>query len=298
MVKLKNQKPHLLKVLPPVQNSFVLKGDEISWTNPWHFHPEIELLYCMKGVGTNFIGNCIREIEEGELLLFGSNLPHTRQRDKDYYLRNPDAVPRTIVVQFKEDFLGEKFFDVTEFQHIRLLLERAKRGLKFHGKTRLQVVERLKKLYSYHGAASILKLLELLNVLANTDEFEYLNNVGFPSGNTESATIDKVYRYTQEHFCEQIGLEQVAAITNHSTSAFCRYFKRHTRKSYFQYLNEVRIAYACDLLMSGDKDVSAVCFASGFNNLSHFHRQFKKIMKMAPSAYKLQSQKKVPGIAA
>ena len=111
MVNAIPQKPHLLKIIPPFENSFVIKGDEIAWNNPWHYHPEIELLYCIKGKGTNFIGNTIRTIEEGELLLLGKNLPHTRQRDKEYYQVNSAEKPESIVIQFRDDFLGENFFD-------------------------------------------------------------------------------------------------------------------------------------------------------------------------------------------
>ena len=109
-----------------------------------------------------------------------------------------------------------------------------------------------------------------------------------------SQKINKVYHYTIDHFREPISLAQVAALTNHSPAAFCRYFKTRTRKSYFQYLTEVRIAYACQLLMEGNLDVAEVCFASGFNNLSNFHKQFKKIVKFTPSEYQKKSKKKVP----
>ena len=129
MVKSIPQKPHLLKIIPPFQNSFVIKGDEIAWNNPWHYHPEIELIYCMKGRGTNFVGNSIGAIEEGEILLLGKNLPHTRQRDRDYYLHTTE-VPESIVIQFREEFLGESFFSIREFTHVANLLDRALRGLK------------------------------------------------------------------------------------------------------------------------------------------------------------------------
>ena len=130
------QKPHLLKIIPPLEESIVIKGDTIAFNNPWHYHPEIELLYCIKGKGTNFIGNSIRTIEEGEILLLGKNLPHTRQRDREYYSIHADDSPETIVVQFKEDFLGEGFFSLKDFGHIGDMLKRSLRGIKFVGPIR------------------------------------------------------------------------------------------------------------------------------------------------------------------
>ncbi len=296
MPKLSLQKPHLLKIIPPLQKSIVVKGDDIALSNPWHYHPEIELLYCIKGKGTNFIGNCIRNIEEGEILLFGKNLPHTRQQDRDYYSSRPDEIPESVVVQFRDDFLGDGFFNIPEFNHIRNLLDHGLRGLKFIGGVRDELAERLPLLKDRDTTASILELLAILDVMAKSHEFIYLNPVNYESNAHEKSSqkINRVYQYTVENFRGSISLNDVAALTNHSAPAFCRYFKTRTRKSYFQYLTETRIAYACELLMEGNMDVSQVCFCSGFNNLSHFHKQFKRIVMLTPSEYQKKSYKKIP----
>jgi AraC-like DNA-binding protein len=289
------QKPHLLKVPQPLDASFVLKGDAIAWDNPWHYHPEVELLFCIKGRGTNFVGSCIRGIEEGELLLFGKNLPHTRQRDRAYY-QSTDETPETVVVQFLEEFLGKDFLAVPEFRSVGALLERARRGLRFFGEIRRRVAERLTGLAALDGPHRVLELLSMLDGLARSDEFEYLNPVGYVSTAHEKSSekINRVYEYTINHFREPVALADVAALTHLSVSAFCRYFKLRTRKSYFQYLTEVRIGYACKLLTEGELDVGQVCYASGFNNLSHFHRQFRKVVGLTPGEYQQRSQAKSP----
>lgn len=296
MVNSLPQRPHLLKIIPPVENSIVIKGDGIAWNNPWHYHPEIEILHCVKGKGTNFIGNSIRNIEEGELLLLGKNLPHTRQRDRDYYRFHPDEEPESIVVQFRDDFLGDNFFSLREFSHIRTLLEKATLGLKFFGKTLKDATDRLNAIVSMDATAAVLELLAILDLLARSSEFSKLNSVNYVIDAHEKSAqkINKVYHFTIGHFRESISLEQVAELTGHSPAAFCRYFKSRTRKSYFQYLTEIRIGYACELLREGNLDVTRVCFSSGFNNLSNFHKQFKKVMRLTPSEYRHQSLKKVP----
>jgi AraC-like DNA-binding protein len=290
------QRPHLLKIIPPLENSIVVKGDDIAWNNPWHYHPEIEILYCVKGKGTNFIGNSIRSIEEGELLVLGKNLPHTRQRDKVYYQENATEKPESIVIQFRDDFLGENFFNVQEFAHIRSLLNQATLGLKFFGRTLAEVTQRLKQIKSMNATSSILELLAILDLLARSEEFIKLNSVNYiiDAHEKSSQKINRVYHYTIEHFREPISLRDVSTLTNHSPASFCRYFKTRTRKSYFQYLTEIRIGYACELLREGNKDITRICFASGFNNLSNFHKQFKKVVRLTPSEYRYQSLKKVP----
>jgi AraC-like DNA-binding protein len=296
MVRQLPQKPHLLKIIPPLQNSIVVKGDDIAWNNPWHYHPEIEILYCVKGKGTNFIGNSIRTIEEGELLMFGKNLPHTRQRDARYYQENPSEKPESVVIQFRDDFLGEHFFELREFGHIHELLQAAKVGLKFYGSTLDTVAQKLKGIKTLNTTSAILELLSILDMLARSGEFELLNTANYVSDAHEkySQKINKVYHFTIEHFREPISLAQIASLTNHSPAAFCRYFKTRTRKSYFEYLTEIRITYACERLMEGNLDVTQVCFASGFNNLSNFHKQFKKVMGLTPSEYRHKSLRKVP----
>ncbi len=281
------RKPHLLKLSPPLQASMILKGDAIAWNNPWHFHPEIELLYCIRGKGTNFVGNAIQGIEEGELLMLGKNLPHTRQRDRDYYIQHPDEVPETIVVQFLDTFLGNGFFKLPEFAHIDELLLRAVRGLKFYGQTRDLATEKLHQLHDLPGSSRILVVLSLLDLLAGSAEFEYLNSEGYVSDAHEkyAQKINRVQEFTIAHFREHITLQQVADLTHLTPAAFCRYFKTRTRKSYFQYLTEVRIGYACKLLSEGMTDVSETAFASGFNNLSNFHKQFRKVVGMTPGTY-------------
>ena len=289
------QKPHLLKIIPPFEKSIVVKGDAIAWDNPWHYHPEIELLYCVKGKGTNFIGNNIRAIEEGELLLIGKNLPHTRQRDSTYYQQPHAQEPESIVVQFREDFLGKDFLNVREFRHIGDLLKRAQRGLQFQAGTRDTVVTRLFEMRRRNETESILLLIEMLDILARSDEYVFLNSEKYVSDAHEKSSqrINRVYHYTIANFRTPISLSDVAGLTGHSIAGFCRYFKTRTRKSYVQYLIEVRIAYACELLREGHFDVTRVCFASGFNNLSHFHRQFRKLVQLTPSEYREKSLAKV-----
>lgn len=283
----KSPKPHLLKVIQPADSSFILKGDSIPWNNPWHYHPELELICCIKGKGTNFVGNDIRSIEEGEILLLGSNLPHTRQRDRAFYESAPEEMPESIVIQFEEYFLGKEFFETIEFKHIRDLNGRAARGLKFTGPTALSVTERLYEMIQQDKTQRMIHLLSVLDILAKTETYEFLNRDGYVSGAylKNAKKINRVYEYTITNFREPIELPQVAALTSLSVSAFCRYFKIRTRKSYFQYLTEVRIGYACRLLNEGHADIGQVAYESGFNNLSNFNKQFKKLLHCTPRDY-------------
>lgn len=279
-------KPNFLKIIPPIENSLVIKTDRTLAT-PWHYHPEIELLYCIRGKGTDFVGNSIEGIEEGELIMCGENLPHTRLGDKEFYKNNPSEEPEAIVVQFRRDFLGRDFFSVKEFAHVSDLLNRASKGLRFIGETRKFIGKKLTDIRELDGTSAIIALLSILDYLAKSKEYLYFNPVTYIADAHEKSSekINRVYQFTIGNFQETITLDKVAELTNHSKAAFCRFFRAHTRKTYFQYLSEIRIANACRLLREGNHDVTRACYASGFNNLSNFHKQFRKVVGTNPTRY-------------
>ena len=294
-VSSKHRKPILLKDQPSLEQSFIIKGDDIASNSPWHFHPEVEIIYCTKAKGTNFIGNYVSPIEEGELLLIGKNLTHARKPDNEYYLQNPEDKPESIVVKFRENFLGDDFFSINEFSHIETLFQRAQRGMKFNGETREHVGFMLKKMVRSSSIFALLEIISILDVLGMSDNFIFLNQVNFLSeaNNHDSEKINKVFEYTGSHFREPVTLSDVAKLVNLTEGGFCRYFKTRTGKSYFQYLTEVRIANACRMLLEDDKDVAQVCYSNGFNNPSNFHKQFKKIVNLTPKEYRGKGQDRV-----
>jgi AraC-like DNA-binding protein len=281
-------KPILEKEKSLLDSSMIIKRDETAWNTPWHFHPEVELFYCTKAKGIHFIGNYVSPIEERELVLIGRNLPHTRQTDKSYYFQHRDEIAQSITLKFKENFLGDHFFAINEFVHIDTLLIKARQGMKFYGETYRQVVSVLKKMDEVSPLPTLLQLVAILDILGHSEEFIFLNaDISLQEGkNEEAQKIEKVFWFTTHHFSESISLSDVAEITNYSKAAFCRFFKQYTRKSYFQYLSEIRISNACKLLMEEDMDIAQVSYSSGFNNHSNFHKQFKKIVNLTPKEYR------------
>ena len=280
-------KAKFLLINYPIESSFNIKIDRALAT-PFHFHPEIELLYSIKGRGTDYIGNSIETIVEGELLLYGENVPHTRLKDENYYETFPSEAPEAIVVQFRKDFLGSTFFDYKELYHIGELINRSAKGLRFFGNTQKEVCKKLLKISKKDGLSALLDLLVILDILAKSEEYSFINKID-NSANLDNETlirIRNVYQYTLDNFRDPISLEYVAALSFLSPNAFCRFFKAHTRKTYHEYLTEVRIDNACKLLKSGNYDVKTASFESGFTNIPNFIKQFKKVTQMMPNKYR------------
>lgn len=282
-------KPHLLKVALGPESSFEIRQNSgPNFYNQWHFHPEIELIYIHKGRGTKFIGNNVSRFESNELILIGSNLDHMWRCDPEYFLKGSKLIAEVTVIYFHRDFLGEKFFGSPELKNINTLLEKAKQGIKITGKTRDELQELIIQLPSARGIERILTLLTILDKIANTKDKQVVNSVyqAVEFDDAEANRLNKIFHHTMTNFQNKISLTEIASIANLSPKAFCRYFKSKTRKTYYNFLLEVRVANACNLLLEKDMTVYEICYESGFNNLSNFNRYFKKIMNKTPLEYK------------
>ena len=173
-----------------------------------------------------------------------------------------------------------------EMSSIDNLLKNARYGIKFVGDTTL-MINQIKKLENLSGVDKAVCFIQLLNLLAKHENFDLLSSVGFVDSFKMSGekNLEKVYEYIIKNFKENISLTDVAKVANMNPSAFSRFFKRVNRKTYSEYLNEVRVGYACKLLMEEKYNISEICFDSGFNNISNFNRQFKKTTSYSPSDY-------------
>jgi len=254
----------------------------------WHNHVELEFLHILNGSGTRFIGDSIEAFEDGDLVLVGSNLPHVWRSDKIYYENIPDKKIDLILTQFIKDFAGKDFFDLPEMNCIKELMDDAVCGLQIIGKTRDIVSNRLIKLNETSGGNRLLAFLSILFDIAQSKEYRKLSSMGFiDSYQSKGANrINKVQDFIMNNFTEDISLKEAANIANMNEAAFCRYFKSVTLKTFTQFLNEVRIGYACKLLLHQNFNINGVGYEAGFKNISYFHRVFKNTLGYTPKEYR------------
>lgn len=282
-------KPHLLKVSLNPESSFnILRKKGLDFYNQWHFHPEVELIYIHKGRGTRFIGTDVHRFEPDELFLFGSNLAHMWRCDPEYFLENSKLKAEVTIIYFHHDFLGDKFFNIPELKSIDSLLEKAKLGIKITGDTKVSIKELMSKLSEVKGLERITMLLTILEKMAASKEKQYINPVyhEVKIDRSEANRLNKIFQYISDNFQRKITLSEISSVANLSAKAFCRYFKSKTRKTFYDFLLEVRVAHACNLLLEKEMTIYEVCYDCGFNNLSNFNRYFKKIMHKTPTNYK------------
>jgi AraC-like DNA-binding protein len=282
-------RPRLEKLTLEPKYSFILQKDVYPYyPTPWHYHPEYELVLVLKSSGMRTVGDHTEIFEDGDLVFLGPNLPHAYQNDPVYYQGNKSLTAEAIVIHFREEFLGKEFFNLPEMIAINQLFDKARFGLKVLGNTRQQIADIMQEMLALSGYRRIAHLLQILELLSLSEEYQLLVSPGFVQQYIASGTdpITKVHEYIITNFTKDISLGEVAEVANMSIPSFCRSFKACTRKSFSHFLNEVRIGYACKLLLEDKYNISRICYESGFNNMSNFNLQFKKITGIPPLQYK------------
>lgn len=287
-------KPLLLKVSSGPAHSFSVRHDVLpDINNRWHCHPELELIYFKKGSGTQFIGDSIKQFKAGDMVLVGSNLPHYWRFDDAYFHHDENIKVEMIVVHFCENFWGDQFLQLPENKMIKVLLERSKRGLQISGSTKEKLAALLAAMLNTDGADRVIMLLTALNTLATSNPVNYLTSIGFKYDHNESENdrLNNIYEYSVRNFRKKIYLDEIAEIAGVSSNSFCRYFKSKTRKTYSQFIIEIKVGYACKLLIENKLNIKQLCYDSGFNNFSTFHKHFKQVTGKSPLMYQKEFTK-------
>lgn len=278
-------KPIFKKVESQSEEAFVAKIDQFSqFYNKWHFHPELELTHIVKGRGTRFIGDHIEYFENGDLILVGSNLPHVWKNQND-----DSELAVAQVVQFLPSFLGNDMVRKIEFKNVQNLIAQSTYGLKIVGITKDQVLLYLDVLFKANNSLDrLITLIRILDLLGTSSDLIPMSKSLFMV-KVDKQNVDRlnqVIDYTITNFAARITLEDIASLSNMSVSNFCKYFKGRMKKTYVQYLTEVRIGMSCKLLIENKLSVHQIAFESGFVNMSNFNRAFKLTKQMTPLSYR------------
>lgn len=282
-------RPKLEKIPTTPISSISAKREIMPFnTYPWHYHPEYEIVLMEKSYGIRFMGNHIGNFNDGDLLFISSNLPHRWKNDKDFYKGNKDLYVDAYVIHFLEDALRDGFFDLPEFGHIKKLFALGQQGLRIVGKDHAKIAGMVKEVVAANGINRLMLFLKTLDLIARTKDYELLSSPGYIStmNPLDTERINKVISFITDNYSSEINIEEIARQANLSVSSFCRYFKKRTKKTFSQFMNEVRISNACKALMSSDETIAQICYSTGYNNISHFNRQFKIITGLTAKEYR------------
>ncbi len=266
----------------------VVERNEQFFNAPLHVHPEFELVYVKESTGKRIIGNGIERFEPGDMVLIGPHLPHIWINDDSYLEQNQELRARSLIMYFHPSIFQGGVFDLVESAEIKSLLTKAGSGLSIQNGTREKVAALLEKTLLATGFEKILGLLQILQVLAGSEDLVALNAeelINHERGKEKDRLCD-VYRFVNENFRSDIQLKDVARLTNLTPQSFCRLFKKRNRIHFVEYLNQVRISNACRLLLDSDWTISEIAYNCGYKTISNFNKLFKETTGYAPKHYR------------
>lgn len=255
---------------------------------PLHFHDEYEVVYILKSNGTRFIGNSIQPYSDGDLVLLGSSLPHMYRSDPEYYEDQPSLRVHAITIQFSKNFFNYGVAQYPELFNIKNLLIKAKQGICFEKNANNQIRKKITNSLRLKGLPLLMECIQILSLMSSSSHYVLLNN---EDSETESEFIEadtrliKILSFLKREYTRQLSLKEIAGVAGMNQTSFCRFFQEKTGKTCVQYINGLRIGYACKLLQEGKYSISEICYESGFNNVSNFNRQFRQITRHSPSEY-------------
>ena len=263
------------------------KTEQPYFYDKYHHHPEYEFTFIERGSGIRIVGDRIDHFEGGEIVLLGPNLSHMWKCDPHYYQTLKQDACLSYVIHFPKQLMENILFSIPEMEPIRILFEQSKRGIKVEGPAKDKLIKRFNKMQEQTNTERFINLLEILHITA-TSHHKILLSQGYFSEKQEeksSERLNDVYNYLLASLDKKVTLQKVAFIAHMSPTAFCRFFKQKTGKSFTHILNEMRINHACRLLMESNEKIAQIALSAGFSNLSHFNSQFKRITGKTPRQF-------------
>lgn len=262
-----------------------------QFSAPYHYHPECELIHIRDGRGRRLVGDSIGHFGPGDLVFIAPNVPHIWQVAPEC----PKA--ETVYIQFLPDFLGQEFFKIPEMRQVLKLMTTTQAGVTFGSSTRKEMTARLEQFPALEKSDRLIALLDILSRLGKSPGIRPLGKpVNRSSLNLrEEDRITQVFKYLNQNLTEPISQAEVARSVRLSSSAFSRLFKKTTGKCFMTVVNELRVAEVCRLLAETARSISEIAFGCGFESLSSFHCQFRRIMKTSPGEYRRKFEKLASG---
>ncbi|MEH6305672.1 AraC family transcriptional regulator [Olivibacter sp. CPCC 100613] len=270
--------------------SFTIRKDmKPNNHNKWHCHEEMEIICIHKGTGMQYIGDSTTSFLPGDIVFIGPNLPHYwRYNHDDEMVSNGTAY--STVLHFKQDFIGQTWLELPEAKAVKALFIKANRGILLRGDGATMISNTIEKIDQEEGFKRIVLLLNCLQAMANGNKLKTLTSAGFRpiAIRIEGNRINTVYNYILQNFRNALSLDEVASVADLSANSFCRYFKSATGKTFGRFLQDVRIGYACRLMLDNKLSVKQICYSCGFKNYTSFHEAFKANTGKTPKAYLAQ----------
>ncbi len=272
----------------PDQSFFIgIFQDHID-TSRWHYHQESELSFITEGSGKRIVGDSVEEFHPGDLIFIGPRIPHVWFSEESFKRQHSGRTLESVYLLFNQDILPAGLTALPEFRNVKRALTLSERGIRIAGDTLNQVSRIMLQLPYLPELKRLTYFYEILDLIGTSTSFAYLAGEKYIRSRfaTPNHRVRNIHEHLMKNYREEISLEEIAEIVHMAPASACRFFKSSTGMTIFEYLNKVKIDYSCQLLLNTDQNIVDISYDCGFNNLSHFNKQFRKLIGKTPSEFR------------
>ena len=254
----------------------------------WHYHQEFELSFITEGAGKRIIGDSTEKFHPGDLIFIGPRIPHVWFPDTKHRRQHSGRTLESVYLLFNQGILPASLTSLPEFKNIRNAIKLSERGVQITGET-LNDVSRIMLQQPYiNNMKRLMLFYEIMDIIGGSTSFTYLASEDYVKAKfaTTNKRINNIHEFLMKNYQNDIDLKEVAEIAHMAPASVCRFFKNTTGLTIFEYLNKIKIDYSCQLLLNTDLNILDISYDCGFNNLSHFNKQFRKFTGITPTQFR------------
>ena len=261
--------------------------DHIEQT-AWHYHQEFELSFITEGSGKRIVGDSVESFHPGDLIFIGPRIPHVWISGEMARTQHSGRTLESVYLLFNQDILPQELISLPEFKDVKRAIKLSERGMLIQEDTLNQVSKIMLQLPYQDRMKRLMLFYEILHIIGNSESFTLLASEAYVKSKFETSNtrVNNIHEFLMNNYREEINLEEIAELVHLAPASVCRFFKSATGQTIFNYLNKIKVDYACNLLMNTDLNIVDISYDCGFNNLSHFNKQFKQITGKTPSQYR------------
>jgi len=261
--------------------------DHIEQT-AWHYHQEFELSFITEGSGKRIVGDSVESFHPGDLIFIGPRIPHVWISGELARTQHSGRTLESVYLLFNQDILPQELISLPEFKDVKRAIKLSERGMLIQEDTLNHVSKIMLQLPYQDRMKRLMLFYEILHIIGKSESFTLLASEAYVKSKFETSNtrVNNIHEFLMNNYREEINLEEIAELVHLAPASVCRFFKSATGQTIFNYLNKIKVDYACNLLMNTDLNIVDISYDCGFNNLSHFNKQFKQITGKTPSQYR------------
>jgi AraC-like DNA-binding protein len=274
--------------LNPEESFFIgIFQDHIDQST-WHYHQEFELSFITEGSGKRIVGDSVENFHPGDLIFIGPRIPHVWLSGSSSLKQRSGRTLESVYLLFNQSILPEGLTVLPEFKYVNRAIQYSERGLRITGETLNHVSRIMLQLPYLSNMKRLMYFYEIMDMIGRSDSFFYLASADYVKTKFHPANnrVKSIHEYMMKNYHEEMTLQQIADLVHMAPASVSRFFKTATGLTLFEYLNKIKIDLARQLLLNTDLSVVDISYDCGFNNLSHFNKQFKKFNQVSPRQFR------------